>query len=108
MRPECLHLEFRFWPDMTHSPSWPCPGHPDCPKRRAFLNRDHRHKAGDDERISSPDRTLGKHSRRRQPGRMQWTDEGVVLGVRKHGETSVILELMTREHGRHLGLVHGG
>ena len=39
---------------------------------------------------------------------MQWTDEGVVLGVRKHGESSVILELMTREHGRHLGLVHGG
>jgi DNA repair protein RecO (recombination protein O) len=39
---------------------------------------------------------------------MQWTDEGVVLGVRKHGETSVILELMTREHGRHSGLVHGG
>ena len=39
---------------------------------------------------------------------MHWTDEGVVLGVRKHGESSVILELMTREHGRHLGLVHGG
>jgi DNA repair protein RecO (recombination protein O) len=39
---------------------------------------------------------------------MQWTDEGVVLGVKRHGETSVILELMTREHGRHLGLVRGG
>jgi DNA repair protein RecO (recombination protein O) len=39
---------------------------------------------------------------------MQWTDEGVVLGVRKYGESSVILELMTRERGRHLGLVHGG
>ncbi|WP_210483140.1 DNA repair protein RecO [Microvirga antarctica] len=39
---------------------------------------------------------------------MQWRDEGVVIGVRKHGESSVILELMTREHGRHLGLVHGG
>jgi DNA repair protein RecO (recombination protein O) len=39
---------------------------------------------------------------------MQWTDSGVVLGVRRHGETSVILELMTSEHGRHLGLVHGG
>ena len=39
---------------------------------------------------------------------MHWTDEGVVVGVRKHGETSVILELMTRDHGRHLGLVHGG
>lgn len=39
---------------------------------------------------------------------MQWTDEGIVLGARPHGETSVILELMTREHGRHLGLVRGG
>lgn len=39
---------------------------------------------------------------------MQWTDEGIVLGVRRHGETSAILELMTRDHGRHLGLVRGG
>jgi len=39
---------------------------------------------------------------------MQWSDEGIVLGVRRHGETSAILELMTREHGRHLGLVRGG
>ena len=39
---------------------------------------------------------------------MQWSDEGIVLGARAHGESSVILELMTREHGRHLGVVHGG
>jgi DNA repair protein RecO (recombination protein O) len=39
---------------------------------------------------------------------MQWTDEGIVLGVKRHGETSVIVELMTRERGRHLGLVRGG
>jgi DNA repair protein RecO (recombination protein O) len=39
---------------------------------------------------------------------MEWTDEGVVLGVRRHGEANAILELMTREHGRHLGLVRGG
>jgi DNA repair protein RecO (recombination protein O) len=39
---------------------------------------------------------------------MQWTDEGIVLGVRRHGETSVVLELMTHERGRHLGLVRGG
>lgn len=31
-----------------------------------------------------------------------------MLGARRQGETSVILELMTREHGRHLGLVQGG
>jgi DNA repair protein RecO (recombination protein O) len=39
---------------------------------------------------------------------MEWTDEGIVLGVRRHGEANAILELMTREHGRHLGLVRGG
>ncbi|MFE1601221.1 DNA repair protein RecO [Methylobacterium sp. ID0610] len=39
---------------------------------------------------------------------MQWSDEGLVLGARRHGETSVILELMTAEHGRHRGLVQGG
>ena len=39
---------------------------------------------------------------------MQWTDEGIVLGVKRHGETSVIVELMTHERGRHLGLVRGG
>ncbi len=39
---------------------------------------------------------------------MQWTDEGVVLSVRPHGETAAVVELLTRQHGRHLGLVHGG
>ena len=39
---------------------------------------------------------------------MQWTDDGIVLGVRRHGEANAILELMTCEHGRHLGLVRGG
>lgn len=39
---------------------------------------------------------------------MQWSDEGVILGVRPHGETGAVLELFTRAHGRHLGLVHGG
>lgn len=38
---------------------------------------------------------------------MQWTDDGIVIGVRRHGETSGILELMTRAHGRHLGVVRG-
>ena len=38
---------------------------------------------------------------------MQWDDEAIVLGVKRHGEASAILELMTREHGRHLGLVRG-
>lgn len=39
---------------------------------------------------------------------MQWTDDGIVLGVKLHGESSVILELFTRAHGRHLGLLRGG
>jgi DNA repair protein RecO (recombination protein O) len=39
---------------------------------------------------------------------MDWTDEGIVLGVRRHGEANAILEVMTRVHGRHLGLVRGG
>ena len=39
---------------------------------------------------------------------MEWIDEGTVLGVKRHGETSIVLELMTRAHGRHLGLVRGG
>lgn len=39
---------------------------------------------------------------------MQWTDDGLVLGARRHGESGAILELMTPDHGRHLGLVHGG
>jgi DNA repair protein RecO (recombination protein O) len=39
---------------------------------------------------------------------MEWQDEGLVIGARKHGETAVILELMTRGHGRHLGVVRGG
>jgi DNA repair protein RecO (recombination protein O) len=39
---------------------------------------------------------------------MQWQDEAIILGVKRHGETSVIAELMTRERGRHLGLVRNG
>src|SRR3979411_3059607 len=39
---------------------------------------------------------------------MAWHDEGIVLGVRRHGESSAIVELLTRGHGRHLGLVRGG
>ncbi|MTI09802.1 DNA repair protein RecO [Curvivirga aplysinae] len=38
---------------------------------------------------------------------MEWKDEAIVLGTRKHGENSVILSLFTRERGRHSGLVRG-
>jgi len=39
---------------------------------------------------------------------MEWRDEGLVIGVKRHGESAIILELMTRAHGRHMGLVRGG
>lgn len=39
---------------------------------------------------------------------MEWSDDAIVLSARRHGETDIVLETLTREHGRHLGLVHGG
>ena len=39
---------------------------------------------------------------------MEWRDEGLLLSVRRHGETSAVIEVLTAEHGRHAGLVHGG
>tara|TARA_R110002020_G_scaffold98736_13_gene234840 strand:+ start:320 stop:1090 length:771 start_codon:yes stop_codon:yes gene_type:complete len=39
---------------------------------------------------------------------MEWRDQGIILGLRKHGETSVIAEVMTHAHGRHMGIVRGG
>jgi len=38
---------------------------------------------------------------------MDWRDEGILLAVRGHGESSVIIETLTRDHGRHAGLVRG-
>lgn len=38
---------------------------------------------------------------------MEWQDEGIVIGVKRHGETSAIVSLLTRDHGRHGGLVRG-
>jgi len=39
---------------------------------------------------------------------MDWIDRGIVLTARKHGETSLIVSLLTEFHGRHAGLVRGG
>ncbi len=39
---------------------------------------------------------------------MDWQDDAIALGVRRYGESSAILEVLTRSHGRHLGLVRGG
>ena len=38
---------------------------------------------------------------------MEWTTR-IVLSAAPHGETGAILELLTRDHGRHAGLVRGG
>ena len=39
---------------------------------------------------------------------MQWSGEGLIIGVRRHGETSVIAEVMVATKGRTLGLIRGG
>ncbi|ACI98886.1 DNA repair protein RecO [Rhodospirillum centenum] len=39
---------------------------------------------------------------------MEWTDDAIVLSARPHGETAALAVLLTRGHGRHAGLVHGG
>ncbi|MBZ8131878.1 DNA repair protein RecO [Afifella sp. IM 167] len=39
---------------------------------------------------------------------MEWSEPGIVLATRRHGEADIILEAMTLGHGRHLGLVKGG
>lgn len=39
---------------------------------------------------------------------MDWRDEGILLSMRPHGETSAIVEVLTAAHGRHMGVVRGG
>ena len=39
---------------------------------------------------------------------MEWTDDAIVLSARRHGETSLVVQLLTVEHGRHAGLARGG
>jgi DNA repair protein RecO (recombination protein O) len=39
---------------------------------------------------------------------MDFTDEGILISARPLGEANAIVELLTRSHGRHLGLVRGG
>jgi len=39
---------------------------------------------------------------------IEWSDEGVVLSARRHGESAVVLSLLTQGHGRYAGLVRGG
>jgi DNA repair protein RecO (recombination protein O) len=39
---------------------------------------------------------------------MEWSGEGLIIGVRRHGESGVIVEAMVEGRGRHLGLLRGG
>jgi DNA repair protein RecO (recombination protein O) len=39
---------------------------------------------------------------------MDWIDQAIVLGARRHGEGSLIVSLLTRTQGRQRGLVRGG
>lgn len=39
---------------------------------------------------------------------MEWSDDAIILSSRAHGENGAILDLLTRDHGRHAGLVRGG
>ncbi len=39
---------------------------------------------------------------------MEWSDDALVITTRRHGETSLIVSLLSREHGRYSGLVKGG
>ena len=39
---------------------------------------------------------------------MEWQGDGLILNTRKHGENSTIIDVLTRDKGRHTGLVRGG
>ncbi|MEX0301731.1 MAG: DNA repair protein RecO, partial [Leisingera sp.] len=39
---------------------------------------------------------------------MEWRDHGILLSMRRHGESSAIIDVFTEEHGRHAGVVRGG
>lgn len=39
---------------------------------------------------------------------MEWQEDGIILSVRKHGESSAIVNLLTHTRGRHAGLIRGG
>jgi DNA repair protein RecO (recombination protein O) len=39
---------------------------------------------------------------------IEWREDGTLLSVRRHGETSAIVEVFTEGHGRSSGVVRGG
>ncbi len=39
---------------------------------------------------------------------MEWHDQGIILSARKYGEYDAILDVLTKDHGRHCGILKGG
>jgi DNA repair protein RecO (recombination protein O) len=39
---------------------------------------------------------------------MEWRGSGILLAVRRHGESSAIIDVFTETQGRHAGVVRGG
>lgn len=39
---------------------------------------------------------------------MEWREEGLLLTCRRHGESAAIIDVLTKSHGRHAGIVRGG
>ncbi|MEP2890794.1 DNA repair protein RecO [Tateyamaria sp.] len=39
---------------------------------------------------------------------MDWRSTGILLSVRRHGESSAIIDVFTEDRGRHAGIVRGG
>ncbi|MDA8585613.1 DNA repair protein RecO [Rhodobacteraceae bacterium] len=39
---------------------------------------------------------------------MDWRETGILLSRRRHGENAAIIDVFTRDHGRHAGIVRGG
>lgn len=38
----------------------------------------------------------------------QWSDDAIVIAARSHGESGAVVTLLTCDHGKHAGYVHGG
>jgi len=49
-----------------------------------------------------------KHWGRASGTGMDWRDEGIVISVRRHGESAAVVDLFTAVHGRHSAVVRGG
>ncbi|WP_264212134.1 DNA repair protein RecO [Leisingera thetidis] len=39
---------------------------------------------------------------------MEWRDHGILLSMRRHGESAAVIDVFTEQHGRHAGVVRGG